>query len=361
MLIYIIVYFFVFVSIFFDRKSVSLRKKKVVVGLNIIILSLFFGLRWECGTDWQQYYDCFKYARWNNIFSYYRYGDQYMEPGFMFVNVFLKTICNSYTFYLLITNFVRFLIHAYISFKLSKYPILTFVFLLTIQFLFPTRNPFAVSILLIAHYYIIQRKIVPYLLTILLACSIHISSIIFLPVYFLYNVRLNFFIQLSIYSLSIILASTIPAIVGDIGVYFAFMGDDFYQKTVTYTSLDRDVGLTRAIYSYILPLFFLSLYNYVKQKEPDPLVKKKMNYYLNNYVLSVSLLNIFVVSLSDLTRFAQMLDMSPFLIPFVVQYFKRYQFLIYIILVLYFFYRWHVSIVGAVYKDALIPYKSILG
>lgn len=60
--------------------------------------------------------------------NFNRYGEQNLEIGFAFVNILLKSIgLGSYTFYLLVTNLCRFLLIAYVSFKLSKYPIVTFL------------------------------------------------------------------------------------------------------------------------------------------------------------------------------------------------------------------------------------------
>ena len=132
--IYFIIYTLVFLTMFADSSRISIQKKKIILFFDIVVLTLFFGLRWQCGTDWWQYYNVFRYVTWSNFYCLNRYGDQNMEIGFAFVNVLLKQFGN-YTFYLIVTNFIRFVLMAYVSITLSKTPIVTFFGFLSLQFL----------------------------------------------------------------------------------------------------------------------------------------------------------------------------------------------------------------------------------
>ena len=94
MLIYIILYSILLISGVFEFLSKRSQIKKCIVITFVFVFTLFRGLRWRIGTDWQQYYEIFNYSTWNNIFTYDR-GSGYggiMEFGYMFLNIATKSI-----------------------------------------------------------------------------------------------------------------------------------------------------------------------------------------------------------------------------------------------------------------------------
>jgi hypothetical protein len=120
------------------------------------------------------------------------YEELKTETGFA---VILKVITDVFPFtqmlFVLTSAFMFF--SFYVAIKHFS-PVFWFsVFVLMIdsfpQSLFVLRGFLAFSILLFTIPYIINRKILPYLLLCLLAFSVHTTSIIFLPVYFLYGIK----------------------------------------------------------------------------------------------------------------------------------------------------------------------------
>ena len=76
----------------FSKQQQCLSNK--IVWFWIIFFTLFRGLRWGVGTDWEQYLDVFSIADWSNIFSLqrYEYRDDVMDFGYMILNVVVKSI-----------------------------------------------------------------------------------------------------------------------------------------------------------------------------------------------------------------------------------------------------------------------------
>ena len=115
-------------------------------------LSCFFAFkafRWDTGTDWSQYLLCFNDSDWSNIFSYNRavYADVKMEPGYVFLNVLIKTILPFYTAFLFITNL--FILITYTKLYNSIFPrycLQSLVLILFVTELFPVRQTIAVAI-----------------------------------------------------------------------------------------------------------------------------------------------------------------------------------------------------------------------
>ena len=98
MFAYIIVYSVLVISCGFDTAKIALNKKiNILLGL-VCLFTLFRGLRWEVGTDWEQYLNIFLYSEWSNIFSLKRELDDIMEPGYIVLNVLVKTLGGVYIF-----------------------------------------------------------------------------------------------------------------------------------------------------------------------------------------------------------------------------------------------------------------------
>ena len=157
------------------------RKKHMLFVFSIILLIGFLGLRGFIGWDWWAYYPSY-----NNLPGGFNY-----EIGYeIWSNIFYK-IGLSYHHFTFINTVVDILILAYILKKYSKYPIFSMVLFLAVQGLsFEVdllRNAKAVLLFIISIQFIKERKLIPFLILNILGMTFHISSIIYLPMYFILN------------------------------------------------------------------------------------------------------------------------------------------------------------------------------
>lgn len=157
------------------------RKKHMLFVFSIILLIGFLGLRGFIGWDWWAYYPSY-----NNLPGGFNY-----EIGYeIWSNIFYK-IGLSYHHFTFINTVVDILILAYILKKYSKYPIFSMVLFLAVQGLsFEVdllRNAKAVLLFIISIQFIKERKIIPFLILNILGMTFHISSIIYLSMYFILN------------------------------------------------------------------------------------------------------------------------------------------------------------------------------
>lgn len=95
-----IVFFILFVLS--DSKQFS-RKTKALSCIGIAILTLFSGLRWETGTDWDAYYSFFEEISFGNINADKFY---HFDFGYKVFNAVIKLFTESYTIFLLIDTFI---------------------------------------------------------------------------------------------------------------------------------------------------------------------------------------------------------------------------------------------------------------
>ena len=157
------------------------RKKHMLFVFSIILLIGFLGLRGFIGWDWWAYYPSY-----NNLPGGFNY-----EIGYeIWSNIFYK-IGLSYHHFTFINTVADILILAYVLKKYSKYPIFSMFLFLAVQGLsFEVdllRNAKAVLLFIISIQFIKERKIIPFLILNILGMTFHISSIIYLPMYFVLN------------------------------------------------------------------------------------------------------------------------------------------------------------------------------
>ena len=157
------------------------RKKHMIFVFSIILLIGFLGLRGFIGWDWWAYYPSY-----NNLPNGFNY-----EIGYeIWSNIFYKTGL-SYHHFTFINTVADILILAYVLKKYSKYPIFSMFLFLAVQGLsFEVdllRNAKAVLLFIISIQFIKERKLIPFLILNILGMTFHMSSVIYLPMYFILN------------------------------------------------------------------------------------------------------------------------------------------------------------------------------
>ena len=129
MLIYFVIYIPFILCAYFDFVKTPKDVKNQILWFWVIVFTLFRGLRWEIGTDWQQFYYVYQHAEWSNIFSYFRNTEtnRVMDYGYMFINTVFHKASLPYTVFLLATNFWIMWCYKDFSERHTKYPFLTMI------------------------------------------------------------------------------------------------------------------------------------------------------------------------------------------------------------------------------------------
>ena len=210
------------------------------------------------------------------------------------------------------------------------------------QSIFVIRQHLAISILLLTIPMIIRKKIIPFLLICLLSFYIHMSSIVWIPIYFLYNIRDN-----RMYVLFLLL--TVVAIIAS-GYYmqdFAIFIEADYSLYIDHSSktsltknlinisylivymltLNKDM-FKEGINKFTTTLLILNTIGYLFAPQVE-LIDRLLTYYniaiifsiplTWYYIKSVSLRNIFVVAIIVLQGYVS-------LQPLKADYFRNYDF-----------------------------------
>lgn len=220
----------------------------------------FYGLRGFVFTDWISYYNYF-YDIGSGDF-----GDfDLLEPGYVYSNLIVYKLYPNYFFFQFIWTAVDvFLLYLILKRETGKYFLLAFALLLAffdgVQINL-MRNIKSILIFFYAIKYIRQNNFIKYVIFILIATFFHITSIIYIPLYFfLKGKHLNI---LTIFSIISIIVSIIGF--GDIEnaliLIGTFLGGKF-NVIDTYLSSGVNSGITLGfLYRTCLLLIILYKYN----------------------------------------------------------------------------------------------------
>lgn len=117
------------------------------------------------------------------------------EKGYIIFNKLVGSIHNDKQFLLGVCAFINASVTAVFIYKNSKLPFLSWIVLLGLpvflMFFSGLRQDLAISITMMSVYWIKKKKIIPFILTVLLASTMHSSAIVFLVAYPMYYVKLT--------------------------------------------------------------------------------------------------------------------------------------------------------------------------
>lgn len=182
---------FLFPFAFLD-KAFSNQTKYLIISFFCSLFVLLGGLKWNTGTDWNAYYYNFLSSvtydsAVNSVSSF--------EWGFSYLNYLVNSLTGSFTIFLCIFTFLT----VYFKYKVlvNRQFISYGLFGLFIYYCYAIgdinswRQAFAISIVLFSVFFIINRKLLPFFLCIIVASLFHKSAIICLVMYYLYTINLS--------------------------------------------------------------------------------------------------------------------------------------------------------------------------
>lgn len=161
-----------------------------------MIFLIFIGFRGYIYTDWIAYTDFF--YKCPTLFSGEQIPLEYekWEKGFVLYVQIIKTICPSYCFFQFISCFIDFIIvWNFFNRYIPKYVGFGFFFFilfsgfgLEINLM---RNQKSVMFFLLSIQYLEEKKFFRYFMLNIIGCLFHISSVFYLPLYFILKKKIN--------------------------------------------------------------------------------------------------------------------------------------------------------------------------
>lgn len=316
---YIYVYLFGGILVISYFESWLKSRDALLLGIVMSAFVLSVGLRGTLGTDTMNYiYSWHHTPTLLNFNSSVYYFLCYHELGFFFISMLLKTIYNNVDFYFVIISLLTSIFLFKSIREYAYYPLLSLLLycarFLLLRDINQIRAALAIAIVIYAIKFIENRKFKKYLLYTFLAVSIHTSTVITLPLFFIKKLNLNkkhiAYIIIAAFAVSLALSPFIEGYVRDLTIKFALA-----ESYTTSKEHIGDVGLKNfMIYYQIIVLF---AYTYFE----DSLNQYKYYYIFRNLYLFSTVLMIvlsdFLVMSSRLATIYTTLEI--FIIPLIFQ------------------------------------------
>ena len=350
---------FAFIASIVELTKPSVFKKLalcfVALGLFVFVASF----RFQVGADWYSYKNIYEYIDSKNVFSYP------IEPLFAYSVYFLKSIINNYSFFIFVFTTFAIFIKFKQFYKYSPFFFVSVMVYLSIQFttydLNGIRQGIAIGVVYLSIPYLINRKLVPFLLTILVASCFHASSIIVLPFYFISTKRL------SPRLVNIILLSSIGVGILSQGLFRNLlvsrmgMGETYIAgKIISYSNDNSPYGSQLSFgFSVIRRLTILYLFMFFRRK--IKISEDLYNLLFNAYFLSI--ITYFLLSSIEILAARGSLFYSSFDVFILASFVtipKSWKFKLIIIVFVAFYSFWGIRENLIRPDNGLIPYKNQL-
>lgn len=303
MWVYIIIFFSILLAhfVFENREKPSF----VIFFIFCISLGVFVGLGDMLGGyDRYVYGEVFDYYSGmisrgenmiNDAFSLYFKS----EPGYGLINYIISHLTVNRYIFIFIFTVVAYILFAFAIYRASDYPFLTLLLFLGMSFFFTftyLRQIMAMAICWNSISYIENKKIIPFMLIVLFAATVHNAAILFVILYFIPNRNYS--------KSSIVIVMAILLVLGIIGpastlyeIYGATSGA--FEKAASYQATSEYGFRIEYLVESVLFLIILLL-NY-----DDILFTKRNSVLVNAYLMFCGTLLLFVKS-SDGGRMAWM-------------------------------------------------------
>ncbi len=230
----------------------SAKNRTYLVYFVSLILILQSGLRnVAVGADTYNYYNDFNQTAtltWEDVYDkfvyYYTLGLD-KDPGYYALQKFVHVFTDNFQIYLFLIAIIFFSALAnFLTNNLYKTTDIILAYILYVCLFYPffsitgIRQTVATAVLLYSYNFVKSRKLIFFLICILIASTLHKSSLIFLPFYFLSNiknVKRNYWVSLMIFPLLMIFNRELTGYLTAIGGYEEF-GEFEGAGTITFTS-----------------------------------------------------------------------------------------------------------------------------
>lgn len=386
MLIYFLIYIPFVLCAFYDLQSENKHMKKTILSFWVIVFTLFRGLRWDTGTDWDQFLQVYNQSHWYNVFSYVRYvsdvGASHMDYGYMFLNALFHELGLGYTMFLLFTNFIIMWCYKDFCLKMTKYPILTMILLMNVGMPFPVRQSISFAILLWGYQFLNKNDIKKYLLVVFCAFTIHKGSLIGFPLAILPYLdklyKIKWSVWLATYISTFFIAKVFNSYISNAVLGLSAYSGELNSVSTTYAQWeDTTVGLEGGFNNSAFNglsftfIFFLLLYLREKKNYACSAYIKNFNLFFLLYAIAACFNNLISTSTSPIMaeivgRAISSIDMYPVVFPLIFVCFANlnkniaWKSCLASIFVVFMLYKFWNQIPGSFYSYLFIPYKSIL-
>lgn len=275
--------FYGILALWYHFSDDATKRGKIALLCSLVFL-VFFGFRGFCFYDWNTYYPSFQSIPTD--LRQVLFHEHWYEPGFSTLMVICKTTYNSYHFFIFVCCLINTVLFTRFLYKyINNIPLGFIIFLCMGGLGIVTdllRNSIAIFIFMNAIEFIIDRKPLLFFAACLLACTFHLSAILYFPMYFILHREWGRWGYLSLFIIgNLILIFKIPIFASIISV-ISFLLDsttkqhiDEYTRLLPTSSFQISIGYIERLFTGIIIFIY-----YDKLKSIQ-----KSNVFINSMIL----------------------------------------------------------------------------
>ncbi|MGE4384919.1 MAG: EpsG family protein [Endomicrobiaceae bacterium] len=257
--------YYIFLSVIliqsFLFRSIKQTKSTNFIYLAITFIELLFiaGFRSRfVGVDTGHYVNTFNLINFTKSLP-----EIHMEKGFLIFTKIMTAVSSSSQILLITSSFIILSSVFFLIYKYSKRSWLSVLIYVTGPFFFHLtgmRQSLAIAFILFSFHFILNRKLLFFILTIIFASAFHKSALLFMPAYFLFNFELNkknIIITLSIAVSSFIFFSIFSQI-----FFYFFPQYQVYTSSVYYSGEIKSASIFKTLIAGIYVIFGFLIWFY---------------------------------------------------------------------------------------------------
>ena len=230
----------------------SSEKTTYINVLSIILFVFFFGLRGYVAYDWSAYCPAFNQLSDLPTMLSLPLNKWPWEPGFIVFAIFCKWIYPDYFFFLFACSFLNaILLFRFFRKYVDNIPFALVLFCtmggfeISINLL---RNTIAILLFLNAIDFILKKKPLPYFATCILACTFHTTALVYIPLYFVLNRKININVMFAIFvAVNIVYLFHIPILKSIILLFVDLLMPSTKLWIEAYLTMDATTGSVLSI------------------------------------------------------------------------------------------------------------------
>lgn len=235
-----------------------------------IILVCIAGLRYETGGDWDTYTILFNsFPPLSQLLGHPSdLMDISVEEGFVLLNALIKSLGGNVQHLFFVVTTINILLITCVLPKYTKYPVVALMCYYGILYfnleMIYIRQATAVALCFFAIQFIKSKKIVWYMLIIVLACTFHRVAALMIPLYFVLDRQFSVWLHLAIVGVgAIVMLIGIPWIQSIFVTVAGWLGENYADKAQMYTenalfAVNRgfSIGFLLNLGIFIIVMFF---------------------------------------------------------------------------------------------------------
>lgn len=355
MIPYFIIYSLVLFLSVFDFFMESKKIRGVLVFILGIIFICFAGFRWNVGTDWEQYLWFFDKV---HLSDFGNSGHEFLYEILLRVS---RYVFADYVGMLLLTAIIIVFFTFSSIGKYSVYPLFSILLLYAYSINssgFGYRQDIAIAITFFSFRFIYRRKLIKFLISIVIATLFHQTAIIFIFAYWIYKVRWTRKYLIALIGAVLVgyFLMTKLSFIASLYTESAQVKLDYYMdnKNETFGAGDSSTVLIRGIanrfFLLVLPLLVIFTCKNSRVEE----LKKLYNIFLFGFVFFIVFGSVAVVFL----RFTRYFDIFQILVIPLTVYLStpKHRFPLLMLLITYLSVKFGLLMIND--KDIYVPYQT---